>query len=64
MLSPEFQERLDKWKQNRLANPSAEKIRQKPLPRGDYGDDMRDYYKKEAESLAREQNFDSNFRRD
>lgn len=58
-LTPEMQSRLDAWRKNPLPVKSAEKLRGKSpgnfVPRQwDYGDDIRDYEKKEAEAWNRE----------
>lgn len=58
-LTPEMQSRLDEWRKHTLDGKSAEKVRGKspgnraPIQR-DYGDDIRDYEKKEAASWALE----------
>jgi hypothetical protein len=58
-LSPEMQSRLDEWRKNTQSVSSAEKVRGKspgnrvPIQR-DYGDDIRDYEKKEAAAWALE----------
>lgn len=57
-LSKEMQERLDKWRKNTLPVTSSEKVRgPKPtnyVARGDYGDDIRDFERKENEAWNRE----------
>jgi len=58
-LSPSMQERLDKWQKNKLPVKSAEKVRSqspsncRPV-RGDYGDDIRDYERKDEAAWAYE----------
>lgn len=58
-LSPQMKERLDKWRKSTLRVKSAEKVKG-PLPsnyrpvRGDYGDDIRDFEKKQDEAWAKE----------
>lgn len=58
-LSPLMKDRLEKWRKNTLPVKSAEKVRG-PSPsssrpvRGDYGDDIRDFEKKQDEAWARE----------
>lgn len=47
-LTPRMQERLERWKKNTIAVKAAEKIRGVFVSRTrDYGDDLRDYEKKE-----------------
>lgn len=44
-LSEKMLERLEKWRKSIQGVPSAEKVRGKQrnyIPRGDYGDDIRD----------------------
>jgi len=58
-LTPVMQARLDKWKQNVLPVKSADILRGKSLGsqrqvRGDYGDDIRDFEKKDQDAWARE----------
>ena len=58
-LNPDMQARLDKWKQNILPVPSADILRGKSPPnfvprQRDYGDDIRDYERKEEASWNRE----------
>jgi hypothetical protein len=58
MLDPKFQERLDKWRKNALDAPSSQKARstQERSFRAsrDYGDDLRDIEKKDAEAWSNE----------
>lgn len=65
-LSKLMQERLEKWRKNRLTVPSAEKLKKgelkpfsEPYPntyvqRRDYGDDIRDYERKDQEAWQRQ----------
>lgn len=58
-LTPEMQSRLDAWRKRTLPVESAEKVRGKSpgnfVPRQmDYGDDIRDYEKKEDAAWALE----------
>jgi hypothetical protein len=57
-LSPEMQSRLDAWRKQALEVGSAEKVRGRSRgnqrsPQWDYGDDIADYEKKEAEAWRR-----------
>lgn len=58
-LTPQMKERLEKWRKSTLPVKSAEKVK-RPLPsnyrqvRGDYGDDIRDFEKKQDEAWAKE----------
>ena len=58
-LTPIMRERLEKWRKNTLPVKSTEKIRS-PSPsksrpvRGDYGDDIRDFERKDADAWAKE----------
>lgn len=58
-LSPIMKDRLEKWRKNTLPVKNAEKVKS-PSPlnyrqvRGDYGDDIRDFEKKQDEAWARE----------
>ena len=62
-LSYEMQKRLDKWMANPLPIPSAKKVRGNNYIRGDYGDDVRDYERKDAEQWEREFNSNPIYRR-
>lgn len=58
-LTPKMKERLEKWRKNTLPVKSAEKVRGKSpsnyrTVRGDYGDDIRDFEKKDQEAWAKE----------
>lgn len=58
-LTPMMKERLEKWRKNHLPVKSAEKVRGKSPSnyrqvRGDYGDDIRDFEKKDQEAWAKE----------
>lgn len=58
-LTPVMQERLDKWRKNTLPVKSADTLRGKsPVSfrpvRGDYGDDIRDFERKEQEAWNKE----------
>jgi len=58
-LTPVMQARLDKWKANALPVKSADILRGKSLSscrqvRGDYGDDIRDFERKDQEAWAKE----------
>lgn len=58
-LNQVMQARLDKWRKHTLPAPSTEKIRSR-IPSGyigrqDYGDDIRDYEKKDMEAWQNEQ---------
>ncbi len=58
-LSEKMQERLDKWRKNTIPVASAEKVRG-PMPsgtvrRGDYGDDIADFEKKNDQAWAKQQ---------
>lgn len=58
-LNEKMQERLDKWRKNTLPVASAALLRG-PMPsasmrRGDYGDDVPDYDKKNDQAWAKQQ---------
>jgi len=62
-LSPEMQSRLEKWRANPLPVKSAELVRGKSpgnfvARQGDYGDDIRDYERKQDAEWSKE--FNSN----
>ena len=57
-LTPKMQARLDKWRKNTLPVKSAERIRgpsrlSHRSVRGDYGDDISDYQKKENDGKSK-----------
>lgn len=66
-LSQVMQARLDKWRNNKLPVPSAQKVRGKQpsgyVPRWDYGDDIRDFEKKDMEAWQNEQQRNPMYRR-
>jgi len=59
MLDQKFQERLDKWRKNVIPVPSVETTRSPPQrsyrAERDFGDDIRDFEKKDEEAWLREQ---------
>lgn len=55
-LSKKMQERLEKWRKNALPNATAN------IVRGDYGDDINDYQRKEQAMWQREQQMYGNRR--
>lgn len=64
-LSDEMQARLDKWMANPLPVKAAEKVRgSNYVSRRDYGDDIRDFERKDAEQWEREFNSNPIYRRD
>lgn len=58
-LNPTMKDRLENWRKKILQVKSADKVKNlSPLNyrqvRGDYGDDIRDFEKKQNEALAKE----------
>lgn len=58
MLDEKYQDRLEQWRKNTLAVPSKEKVRTAKqrsfVAQRDYGDDIRDYERKDQEAWMRE----------
>ncbi len=63
-LSDTMQERLDRWRKNTLPVVATQKIKNRNyVSRGDYGDDMRDIERKDAEAWQREIDTNPMYRR-
>ena len=64
-LSKAMQERLDEWRKHTIPVASAQKLTGRTFVgrRGDYGDDVRDYEKKDEEAWQKQLESDPRHRR-